>query len=186
MEQAADNPVVIVDYNPLWPEQFETLRSRLANALDGLALTIEHVGSTAVPGLAAKPILDIDVLLKSADKLSHAIAALASIGYQHRGDLGILGREAFRAPAGDLRHHLYVCPDNREYRRHITFRDHLRSHPGDANAYAALKQELALRFRNDREAYNNAKSNFVEGILRTLETAKALSKLAVSSSIADA
>lgn len=186
MEQPANNPVVIVDYDPLWPKQFETLRSRLANVLNGLALTIEHVGSTAVPGLAAKPILDIDVLLKSAADLPLTITALASIGYQHRGDLGIPGREAFRAPVGDLRHHLYVCPDNREYQRHIAFRDHLRSHPEDANAYAALKRELAIRFRDDREAYNNAKSNFVEGILRTLENGKALSKLAVSSPNADA
>jgi GrpB-like predicted nucleotidyltransferase (UPF0157 family) len=181
MEQAAKNPVVIVDYNPLWPEQFETLRARLAIALGGLALTIEHVGSTAVPGLSAKPILDIDVLLKSSRGLPLAISALSSIGYQHRGDLGIPGRDAFREPAGSLRHHLYVCPDNREYQRHITFRNHLRSHPEDASAYGILKRELAIRFRDDREAYNDAKSDFVERILRTLANEKALSKLAVSS-----
>lgn len=186
MEQAANNPVVIVDYNPLWPKQFETLRVRLASVLDGLALTIEHVGSTAIPGLAAKPILDVDVLLKSAGELPLAVAALASIGYQHQGDLGISGREAFRAPAGDPRHHLYVCPDNREFQRHVAFRDHLRSHPEDANAYANLKRKLAIRFRNDREAYNDAKSNFVEGILRTQESTKVLSKLAVSSPNAEA
>ena len=181
MDQPVSNPVVIVDYNPLWPKQFETLRSRLANILDGLALTIQHVGSTAVPGLAAKPILDIDVLLKSADELPLAIAALESIGYQHRGDLGIPGREAFRAPAGDFRHHLYVCPNDTEYRRHIAFRDHLCSHPEDANAYASLKRELAIRFRDDREAYNNAKREFVESILRKSAKEKAVSKLAVSS-----
>lgn len=181
MEQAANNPVVIVDYDPLWPGQFEVFRSRLANTLGGLAVAIEHVGSTAVPGLAAKPILDIDILLKSAADLPRAIGALASIGYRHRGDLGVPGREAFRAPAGDLRHHLYVCPDNGEFQRHVTFRGHLRSHPEVANAYASLKRELAIRFRNDREAYNNAKSDFVEKILRTLANGKVLSKLAVSS-----
>lgn len=165
MEQPVADPVVIVDYNPLWPEQFEALRSRLANILHGQTMAIEHVGSTAVPGLAAKPILDIDVLLKSADHLSRSIAALSSIGYCHRGDLGVAGREAFRAPAGDLRHHLYVCPDNREYQRHIAFRDYLRSHHLEANAYASLKRELAVRFRDDRQAYNNAKSEFVERIL---------------------
>ena len=163
--QAPNNPVVIVEYNPLWQEQFEALRSRLANVLGRLATAIEHVGSTAVPGLAAKPILDIDVLLRSPEHLPVAIAALASIGYQHRGDLGISGREAFHAPAGDLRHHLYVCSHNTEYRRHISFRDHLRSHPEDADAYARLKRELAIRFRDDREAYNHAKAEFVESIL---------------------
>ena len=181
MEQAANNPVVIVDYNPLWPEQFETLRSHLANVLGRLALAIEHVGSTAVPGLAAKPIIDVDVLLKSADDLPRAIAALASIGYEHRGDLGVPGREAFRAPAAGPRHHLYVCPNTAEYQRHMAFRNHLRSHPEDANAYANLKRALAIRFRNDREAYNNAKSDIVERILRMLAKEKAVSKLAVSS-----
>lgn len=181
MEQTPNNPVVIVVYNPLWPEQFETLRSRLANALGGLALTIEHVGSIAVPGLAAKPIIDIDALLKSANDLPQAIAALSSIGYRHRGDLGIPGREAFRAPAGDLPHHLYVCPNTTEYQRHIAFRDHLRSHPEDASAYSTLKRKLALCFRDDREAYNNAKSNFVERILQTSANEELLSKLAVPS-----
>lgn len=166
MEQAAKNPVVIVDYNSLWPKQFEILRSRLASALADHALTIEHVGSTAVPGLAAKPIIDIDVLLRSPDALPSAIAALASIGYQHRGDLGIPGREAFRTTAGDLHHHLYVCPNDTEYQRHIAFRDHLRAHPTEADAYAALKRELAAKFGEDREAYNNAKREFVESILR--------------------
>lgn len=185
MEQASNNPVVVVDYNPLWPRQFETLGSRLANVLGGLAVTIEHVGSTAVPGLAAKPIIDIDVLLSSPEDLPSAIAALASIGYQHRGDLGIASREAFRAPAGDLRHHLYVCPNNTEYQRHIAFRNYLRAHPREADAYAALKGKLAAKFRDDREAYNNAKREFVEGILLKAAEEKAVSKLAVSSPRAD-
>lgn len=180
------NPVVIEDYNPLWPAQFETLRSRLATALNSLALAIEHVGSTAVPGLAAKPIIDTDVLLRLRDDLPPAIAALASIGYEHRGDLGITGREAFQAPAGNFYHHLYVCPpDSPEFRRHIAFRDHLRTHPVDASAYAHLKRELALRFRDDREAYNNAKREFVEGILRKSVREKAAPKLAVFSPNAD-
>jgi GrpB-like predicted nucleotidyltransferase (UPF0157 family) len=184
--RAPNNPVVIVDYNPLWPEQFEALRSRLANVLGRQAIGIEHVGSTGVPGLAAKPIIDVDVLLKSAADLPAVISALASIGYQHRGDLGIPGREAFRAPAGDSPHHLYVCTTGMEYWRHISFRDHLRAHPQDANTYAALKRELALKFGEDREGYNNAKREFVEGILRKSLSGKSLSKLAVSSPDADA
>lgn len=180
------NPVVIEDYNPLWPAQFETLRARLATALNSLAMTIEHVGSTAVPGLAAKPIIDIDVLLRLRDDLPPAIAALGSIGYEHRGDLGITGREAFQAPASNFYHHLYVCPpDSPEFRRHIAFRDHLRTQPVAASAYANLKRELALRFRDDREAYNNAKREFVESVLRKSVREKALSKLAVFSPNAD-
>src|SRR5579871_1315080 len=132
-----------------------------------MAAAIEHVGSTAVPGLAAKPIIDLDVLLFSAGDLPSVIARLASLGYEHRGDLGIAGREAFRAPLNDFRHHLYVClPAGKEYRRHIAFRDYLRTHPREARAYASLKRDLARQFRDDREAYNQAKSRFVTEILQ--------------------
>lgn len=165
------NPVVIVDYDPLWPQQFKELRSRIASLLDAMASAIEHVGSTAVPGLAAKPIIDIDVLLRSAMDLPAVITRLASAGYEHRGDLGIAGREAFRIPPNDISHHLYVCPPcSHEYRRHIAFRDYLRSHPDHADAYASLKREFARKFGNDREAYNQSKSQFVEEILHRAGT----------------
>lgn len=103
-------PIIIRDYDPLWPQQFETFRSRIAAALPRLATAIEHVGSTAVPGLAAKPVIDIDVLVRSATDLPLVIKRLASVGYEHHGDLGVTGREAFRAPADYCPHHLYVCP----------------------------------------------------------------------------
>jgi GrpB-like predicted nucleotidyltransferase (UPF0157 family) len=161
------NPVIIEDYDPRWPQLFERLRSRIASALDELAISIEHVGSTAVPGLAAKPIIDIDVLLRSPSDLAVVIRKLAELGYEHRGDLGVSGREAFRAKCETVHHHLYVCPTgSREYERHIAFRDYLRTHPADASAYGLLKRELAGRFGNDREGYNLAKSEFVERILR--------------------
>ena len=164
---SADDPVIIQEYDKSWPRQFETLRSRIAIALSEMAAAIEHVGSTAVPGLAAKPIIDLDVLLFSAGDLPSVIARLASLGYEHRGDLGIAGREAFRAPLNDFRHHLYVClPAGKEYRRHIAFRDYLRTHPREARAYASLKRDLARQFRDDREAYNQAKSRFVTEILQ--------------------
>ena len=164
--------MIIEDYNPRWPQLFEMLRSRIAAVLDEVSISIEHVGSTAVPGLAAKPIIDIDVLLRSSADLPVVIRKLADLGYEHRGDLGISGREAFRAKSGDVHHHLYVClPGSPEYERHIAFRDYLRTHVSDANAYALLKRELANRFVDDREEYNQAKSTFVQRILqRTLES----------------
>jgi len=165
------NRVVIQDYDPGWPQIFEMLRSRIAVVLNGLADSIEHVGSTAVPGLAAKPVIDIDVLLRSASDLPLVIRRLVDLGYEYRGDLGVIGREAFRAKLDDFSHHLYVCPpDSREYRRHIAFRNHLRAHADDANTYASLKRKLAIQFGTDREGYNQAKSKFVEDILhRTLK-----------------
>jgi len=97
------DPIVIEDYDPHWQEQFEVLRAQIAAVLRPLAAAIEHVGSTAVPGLAAKPIIDIDVLLRSAADLPEAITRLATLGYQHRGDLGVPGREAFDRPPMMLR-----------------------------------------------------------------------------------
>jgi GrpB-like predicted nucleotidyltransferase (UPF0157 family) len=160
------DPVIIEDYDPLWPERFALLRTRIGAALGPLAVAIEHVGSTAVPGLAAKPIIDIDILLRSRADLPLVIIRLASLGYEHRGDLGVSGREAFRTPPADFPHHLYVCPPhNPEFQRHIAFRNHLRTHPDDARAYADLKGKLASQFRHDREAYNQAKTGFVTEIL---------------------
>ena len=171
--------VIIEDYDPLWPRRFETLRRGLAGLLNGLPLAIEHVGSTAVPGLPAKPIIDVDVLLRSAGDLPRVILALASVGYQHRGDLGVPGREAFRAPADRHPHHLYVCTGHGPYGQHIAFRDYLRSHPEKASAYAALKRKLALEFGADRDAYTNAKSEFIDTILCAAASEKALSNLDV-------
>jgi len=159
-------PVIIENYDPLWPEKFETLRAPINATLGLLAAAIEHVGSTAVPGLAAKPIIDIDILLRSAADVPLAITRLTFLGYQHQGDLGVLGREAFRPPPGAIPHHLYACPpDSRAYRSHIEFRDHLRNHPQDVGAYATLKRSLAESVV-DREAYTQAKTGFIEEILR--------------------
>lgn len=155
--------IVVEEYDPRWPEEFERLRKKIAAALGELAAAIEHVGSTAVPGLAAKPIIDLDVLLRSGTDLQLAIDRLASIGYEHQGDLGVTGREAFRSPEGEFPHHLYVClREQQQYARHIAFRDYLRGHPEEARAYARLKRELALTFAEDREAYTQGKSQFVE------------------------
>jgi GrpB-like predicted nucleotidyltransferase (UPF0157 family) len=160
-------PVLIVDYDPHWPDLFEELRAPVVAALGDLAVGIEHVGSTAVPGLAAKPIIDMDVVVPSAADIPEAIRRLASLGYVHRGDLGIPGREAFTPPAGKPRHHLYVCAiDNEELGRHRSFRDHLLTHPEDARAYGALKKAAARRYAEDRVAYNEAKTPFVEAVLQ--------------------
>lgn len=161
------DPIAVVDYDPHWPALFETLRAEVAGAIGDLALAIEHVGSTAVPGLAAKPIIDIDVLLRSASDLSVCIERLAALGYEHRGDLGIPEREAFATPPGRPAHHLYVCPpESREFRRHVAVRDYLRTHPSDASAYGELKRSLAVRYRDERSAYNDGKQEFIESLLR--------------------
>jgi GrpB-like predicted nucleotidyltransferase (UPF0157 family) len=160
-------PVIIVDYDPKWPEVFEALRARIAKALGNLAAAIEHVGSTAVPGLAAKPVVDIDVLLSSTGSLREAIERLAALGYADEGNLGVAGREAFRQPADQPAHHLYVCdPDSVEFLRHIAFRDYLRRHPESAKNYAELKRQLAVECGCDRARYGAGKDEFARDILR--------------------
>ena len=105
--------------------------------------------------------------LRSATDLSLVINRLSSSGYDHQGNLGIAGREAFRTPRHDFPHHLYVCPpDSEEYKRHLAFRNYLRTHPEDAHAYDTLKRHLADKYRTDRDSYTLAKSQFIAEILR--------------------
>lgn len=156
----------IADYDPLWPETFAGLRNQVAGVLGPLAQRIEHVGSTAIPGLPAKPIIDIDVVIADPAGLPEVITRLATLGYQHQGDLGITGREAFTSPAATPAHHLYVCTaDSPELARHLAFRDYLRAHPGPTRAYAQLKRSLAEQFHTDRDAYSYGKTTFVEQTL---------------------
>ncbi len=160
-------PVVIAAYDPAWPPQFDLIRAGLARAMGDAAIDIHHVGSTAVAGLAAKPILDIDLVIASASAMPEAIARLAAAGYAYEGERGVAGRHAFGQPIGLPRHHLYVCAqDNRELARHLTFRDALRADPSLRDRYAALKQQLAARFGIDREGYAMAKTEFVERVLK--------------------
>jgi GrpB-like predicted nucleotidyltransferase (UPF0157 family) len=166
------DPIVIEDYDGSWPETFERLNARLLRALDDAVLAVEHIGSTAVPGLPAKPIVDIDVVVSSEEDVSRAIERLASLGYEHEGDLGVAGREAFRWPAGERRHHLYVVVEgSHAHRRHVLFRDYLRTHPDEAVNYGQLKREFARRHRRDRAAYTDAKSAFIERALAEAERA---------------
>jgi GrpB-like predicted nucleotidyltransferase (UPF0157 family) len=159
--------VVIVDYDPVWPVRFAALRHTLKDALGELALAIEHVGSTAVPGLAAKPIIDIDVVIRSGEDFPAVIDRLTALGYQHRGNLGVVGREAFSELPHLPAHHLYVCAtDSEELARHLRFRDHLRTHGEDAAAYGTFKREAAARYRDDRARYTEAKTWVIAAILR--------------------
>ena len=158
-------------HDPCWTQGFLRIRDELREALGPLALAIEHVGSTTVPGLSAKPIIDIDVVIRDDSQLSAAIAALATIGYRHEGDLGIPGREAFKYDGNARlpRHHLYVCPqDSPELRRHLAFRDYLRAHPGAAAEYSRVKEAGAALYPDDIDRYIEHKSPFIEGIYRAI------------------
>jgi GrpB-like predicted nucleotidyltransferase (UPF0157 family) len=160
-------PVVLVPYDPAWPGRFEAERQSLEGALDGWIYGgIEHVGSTAVPGLAAKPIIDIMVGVRSLQEARGAFPEVAALGYlcsPYNGDI----MHWFCKPSVAMRtRHLYLMEHgDREWRAHIAFRDHLRDHPESARAYESLKRDLAARFHDHREAYTRAKGDFVAEVV---------------------
>lgn len=160
-------PAEVVDYDPRWPLWFAEIRGRLTPYLAEVPHRIEHVGSTAVPGLAAKPIIDVDVVVPSADLVPTAIARLAAAGYVHEGDQGITGREAFALPPDAVHyHHLYVVVGgNKAHRDHVLLRDHLRADAADRERYAARKRELAHLLTTDRSAYVTGKGALVEEMI---------------------
>ncbi len=163
--------VVVLPYDAAWTTDFAAVRDELQTALGGLALRIEHVGSTSVPGLSAKPVIDIDVVIRDCSVFCEAAAALASIGYRHEGDLGIPGREAFDydGKAHLRKHHLYVCPqDSAELRRHIAFRDYLRAHPDAVREYGRIKTEGAALYPDDIDKYITHKAPFIGRIYREI------------------
>ena len=167
--------MVIEPYDPEWPARFRFLRDQVMAAVEPHAQSIEHVGSTSVPGMTAKPIIDIDIVIRS-DRWDAVRGGLEALGYEFEGDLGVAGREAFKAkapsaaPAAWPAHHLYVCPDDgRELPRHLAFRDYLRRHPGEVRRLSELKRSLAATCK-DVADYQEAKAPIVEEILaRALE-----------------
>lgn len=161
--------VIVVPYDRQWQKEFEKIKVDISAVLGQLAVSIEHVGSTSVEGLWAKPILDIDVIISDNKFLPQVIDKLESIGYRHEGNLGIEGREAFcydNKPEFML-HHLYVCPmDSKELKRHLVFRDYLRTHSDAVQEYSQVKREGAALFPEDIDAYIQFKSPIIEKIYR--------------------
>ena len=165
--------VVVEPYNISWKQDFQNIKAEIEDALGDLALSIEHVGSTSVEGLSAKPIIDIDVVIEDRLILDDVILALKKIGYIHEGDQGIEGREAFKYHGKEhlRKHHLYVCAkDASELRRHIGFRDYLRNHPEAVAEYSRVKTEGAIKYPYDIDGYIAYKSDFIEQIYEIIGT----------------
>ena len=160
---------LVEPYNPMWPDWFKKVKSFLEPKLRDTVIRIEHFGSTSVPGMTAKPIIDIDIVVEP-NQLPKTIERLESAGYVHRGDLGISGREAFDLTDEQLKadlppHHLYVCAqDAAELRKHLAFRDFLRKHADYARRLSDLKWALCERYDSDRQKYMDGKSELVQEI----------------------
>ena len=151
--------MVIINYDKKWPQDFLKIKNELMKVLT-IPCQVQHVGSTSIPGMKAKPIIDIDVGLENWSDFEAVKRALAEIGYEHEGDRGITGREAFcrngklhNEILDGIDHHLYVCSvDNEEYKRHILFRDYLRSHDEARDRYNQIKDEILAKVGPENRA----------------------------------
>jgi GrpB-like predicted nucleotidyltransferase (UPF0157 family) len=163
---ASQAAVEIVDYDPAWPARFEEEQTALRCVLNPwLAGPIEHIGSTAVPGLAAKPVIDIMAGVETLESSRDAIQAAATLGYCYFPYQASI-RHWMCKPSDAFRtHHLHLVPvSSPQWLRPIAFRNYLRAHPDVAAEYEQLKRAFALKFRLDREAYTKAKSSFIDAI----------------------
>jgi GrpB-like predicted nucleotidyltransferase (UPF0157 family) len=172
--------MILASHNPLWAVEFQALRDVYTSALGEVLVRVEHVGSTAVPDLLAKPILDIDLVMPSYDVFPEVVARLRRLGYIHNGDRGIREREVFKPldntapftspPREWIKHHPYVCPaGSSELRRHLAFRDALRAQDNLRQEYEKRKLDIAERSGGDRKVYAQIKEiacrDFIESVL---------------------
>ncbi len=159
--------VVVIPYNQRWKNDFEFIKRYLLSAIKDNIVTIEHVGSTSVEGLSAKPIIDIDIVIKDYSTFDSLVKNLEGLGYTYEGNLGIKDREAFdyKGNVHLPHHHLYVCPQfSKEFHRHITFRDYLRNNPEAVERYSKVKEDGAKLFPENIEGYIAFKSPCIEEI----------------------
>jgi len=165
--------VIVLPYDLKWSEKFEKIRACLEKVLGDTILGIEHVGSTSVEGLAAKPTIDLDVIIESYDNFEEVKARLESLGYHYEGDLGIEDRHAFAYDENEkkefLIHHLYVCPKySEELRRHLFFRDYMRTHKEDVDKYSEVKLQAAKLYPTDIHSYIEHKSSCITEIYKKI------------------
>ena len=165
----AKRKVIVVPYDEAWKADFEAIQKEIENAVGDLIIGIEHVGSTSVEGLSAKPCIDMDIVIKDYSVFEEVTRKLETIGYFHQGNFGIKEREAFGfTDKPHLKnHHLYVCPQHsEELRRHITFRDFLRNHPEAVRQYSEVKEKAAQLFPEDIDQYMQYKAPCIEELYR--------------------
>ena len=160
--------IVVVPYDETWSVEFEKIKNEILPFIKDIILAIEHVGSTSVKGLYAKPIIDINIVIER-NMLPAIIQRLAQLGYTYEGNLGIEDREVFKYTdkLHLMKHHLYVCPkDSEELKRQIVFRDYLRLHPEDCEKYSNIKIEMAKKFPHDIDNYIKGKEPVIMEIYK--------------------
>jgi GrpB-like predicted nucleotidyltransferase (UPF0157 family) len=165
----------LVDYDSKWPILYEEEKASILSLIGDFVVDIQHIGSTAVPGLGAKPIIDIMVAIRRLALVEKCVQPLQTIGYEYLGEYGIPGRHYFRKPpaAPHSTHHVHMVERESDFwERHILFRDFLRVHPEEAQRYHELKKELATKLASDRDAYTDAKTSFIESVVNKARASK--------------
>jgi GrpB-like predicted nucleotidyltransferase (UPF0157 family) len=158
--------VRLVPYNPEWPRFFEEEKVRLQAAVGAYVLDIQHIGSTAIPGGVAKPIVDIGIAVESFEGAFVCVEPMERLGYEYRGENGIPRRHYFVKRIPDTTHHVHIFElSNPAWEDHVLFRDYMRQHPEAVEEYTGLKLALAERFPRDRGAYTDGKAALIERIL---------------------
>ena len=167
--ERVDDPISVVPWDPRWESKFEAMRGRLAQALGEQALRIEHVGSTSIAGLPAKPVVDIQISVPNVDDTDVYRSPIEEHGFALR--YIEAGHRYFRPPPGIPRdYQVHVCQVGSEWERdHLLFRDFLRTHPGEAAEYGRLKMRLAMQNNQDRIQYNDDKGPFIVAVLEAPE-----------------
>lgn len=165
--------IVVESHNPNWKYEFQKLKKLYQNTLSDIVVQIEHVGSTSVPGLSAKPILDIDIIVENKKDLEKVIDKLKSIGYIHMGNLGVEGREAFKYDEIEyqeyMEHHLYAGLKNSQgFNNHLNLREYLLNHPDGVIKYGELKAELAEKYPYDIDSYIEGKTKLITEYLEKM------------------
>ena len=159
-------PLELREHDPRWAACFDEVKSSLSPALGLYAVDIQHVGSTSIAGIVAKPVIDVAVAIEGYPLPGEVLAAVEALGYTYWGEYGIPRRHLFFQRGGPVGYNIHINDlVNDQFQRHVLFRDYLRAHPDAAREYERLKLELAAQ-SDDVNAYADSKSEFVQGILR--------------------
>lgn len=167
--------ITITHYDPQWPILYEEEKARILGVIGDKVMAIEHIGSTAVPGLGAKPIIDIMVAVRHLADAEECIEPLQSVGYEYvpEYEVSIPERRYFRKGPPEAHRHLHMVERTSDFwERHILFRNLLRAHPEIAQQYYLLKKELATKFGPNRDAYTDAKTSFIESVVAKARASK--------------
>ena len=158
--------IELVEYNPKWVEMYEEEAASVMSALGNNTIRIHHIGSTSIPNICAKPIIDILVEAMKIESIDSKNEAMIELGYEPRGEFGILGRRYFSKGSDEKRtHHVHIFQvGDPQIERHINFRDYLIAHPDKAKEYCRLKKQLAIRYPMDVGSYTDEKSEFISEI----------------------